>query len=52
MGKYDCNEPYNSLPLLPPPDIEDDPQILKKLVLASRALAAVNAKNVHCPLPV
>jgi Fic family protein len=49
---YDRNQPYNALPMLPPADVEDDPQILKKLVLASRALAAVNATIQRIPNPL
>jgi Fic family protein len=49
---YDRNQPYNALPMLPPADVEDDPQVLKKLVLASRALAAVNATIQRIPNPL
>ncbi|HYF66635.1 MAG TPA: hypothetical protein VD884_00805 [Ohtaekwangia sp.] len=32
MAKYDRTLPYNDLPALPPPaEIENDPEILKKL---------------------
>lgn len=49
---YDRNLPYNNLPLLPPPaEIENDVQILKKLVSASRALAAVNSSVLRLPNP-
>ena len=41
--KFDRNSPFNDLPLLPPlTEIDDDSDILKKLVSASRALASVN----------
>jgi len=49
---YDRNQPFNNLPLLPPPqDIEDDVEILKKLVSASRALASVNTSVLRLPNP-
>jgi Fic family protein len=49
---YDRNQPFNNLPLLPPPAaIEDDVEILKKLVSASRALAAVNNSVLRLPNP-
>ncbi len=52
MTKYDRSIPFNGLPLLPPPsEIENDPEILKKLVLASRALATVNSKVLRLPNP-
>ncbi|MEZ4775155.1 MAG: Fic/DOC family N-terminal domain-containing protein [Bacteroidia bacterium] len=50
--KYDRNLPFNDLPLLPPPEeLENDPQILKKLVTASRALASVNGNILRLPNP-
>lgn len=52
MPPYDRNTPFNDLPLLPPQDhIENDPEILKKLVLASRALATVNSNLLRLPNP-
>lgn len=40
---FDRNKPYNDLPLLPPAGgIHDDPDIIKKLVSASKALSSVN----------
>ncbi len=49
---YDRNYPFNNLPLLPPPaQIEDDVEILKKLVSASRALAVVNTSVLRLPNP-
>ena len=49
---FDRNQPFNELPLLPPEtEIDDDPQILKKLVSASRALAEVNGHIVMLPNP-
>lgn len=52
MAKYDRTRPYNDLPLLPPPvKIENDPEILKKLVTASRALASFSANVQRLPNP-
>lgn len=52
MQKYDRTQPFNQLPLLPPKgNIENDPDILKKLVLASRALAGVNGNILRLPNP-
>jgi Fic family protein len=50
--KFDRNKPFNDLPFLPPPPwINDDPDILKKLVTASRALASVNINVMRLPNP-
>jgi len=50
--KFDRHIPYDDLPLLPPSiDIENNPTILKKLVLASRALATVNGNLNRLPNP-
>jgi Fic family protein len=50
---YDRTVPYNALPILPPDDIpENNPKILKKLVLASRALATVNGNMNRLPNPL
>ena len=50
--KYDRTLPFNDLPFLAPmEDIEKDSDILKKLVLASRALAAVNGNILRLPNP-
>lgn len=52
MAKYDRTIPYNDLAPLPPPaEIEDDPEILKKLVRASRALATFGANVQRLPNP-
>jgi Fic family protein len=53
MPQFDRNKPFNTLPLLPPPDeqVENDPEILKKLVQASRALATVNSNVLRLPNP-
>jgi Fic family protein len=49
---YDREKPYNSLPLLPPQEeLWDNPDILKKLVTASRALASVNINILRLPDP-
>jgi Fic family protein len=51
--KYDRQKPYNELPTLPPDsDIESNPAILKRLVLASRALATVNGNLNRLPNPL
>lgn len=51
--KFDRLKPYNNLPLLPPDkDIENNPQLLKRLVLASRALASVNGNLNRLPNPL
>jgi Fic family protein len=50
--QFDRNKPFNELPLLPPSAaIDDDPDILKKLVSASRALASVNMNVMRLPNP-
>ena len=49
---YDRSKPYNDLPHLPSQTrIEDDPDILKKLVVASRSLASVNYNILRLPNP-
>jgi len=51
-SKFDRNKPFNDLPLLPPStEIDDDSDILKKLVSASRALASVNINVMRLPNP-
>lgn len=50
---YDRSKPYNALPLLPPgPEIENDVDVLRKLVTASRALATVNSSIMRLPNPL
>jgi Fic family protein len=50
---YDRSKPFNDLPPLPPnPEIENDTDILKKLVSASRALATVNSSIMRLPNPL
>jgi Fic family protein len=52
MPIYDRNAPYNNLPLLPPASaFDNDPEILKKLVSASRALASVDSNVLRLPNP-
>lgn len=49
---YDQNFPFNELPLLPPcKNVEEDVEVLRKLVTASRALASVNASVLRLPNP-
>lgn len=53
MKNFDRQIPYNDLPLLPPNvDIGNNPAILKRLVLASRALATVNGNLNRLPNPL
>lgn len=49
---YDRTKPFNNLPLLPPKGIDNDIDILKKLVSASRALAAANSNVLRLPNPL
>ncbi len=50
--KFDRSIPYNNLPFLPPPsELNDDSDILRKLVSASRALASVNSNVMRLPNP-
>lgn len=52
LSKYDRTQPYNDLPFLPPKkDLENDPMILKKMITASRELAAVNGNILRLPNP-
>lgn len=52
MAKYDRNTPFNDLPVLPPASaFDNDPEILKKLVSASRALASVDSNVLRLPNP-
>jgi len=51
--QYDRAQPYNDLPLLPPLEqVENDPEILRKLIKASRALATVNSNVLRLPNPL
>lgn len=50
IASFDRNKPFNELPLLPPvSDAENDTEVLKKLVSASRALASVNTILTKLP---
>jgi len=50
---FDRDKPYNDLPLLPPDrELENDSEILKKLVSASRTLASVNIEITRLPNPL
>jgi Fic family protein len=50
---FDRSKPFNSIPTLPPTAaIENDPEILKKLVSASRALATVDGNINRLPNPL
>lgn len=52
MAKYDRNSPFNDLPVLPPAStLDNDAEILKKLVSASRALASVDSNVLRLPNP-
>jgi len=51
--KFDRNQPFNNLPMLKSfEDIENNPEILKKLVSTSRALASVDGKIKRLPNPL
>ena len=53
MAKYDRNVPFNDLMPLPPgEELENDPEILKKLVAASRALASMDNNVLRLPNPL
>ena len=50
--QYDRNVPHNQLSKLPPlVDVDNDVQVLKKLVRTSRALASVNSNILRLPNP-
>lgn len=52
IQNFDRSIPYNDLPFLPPPsELNDDSDILRKLVSASRALASVNMNVMRLPNP-
>jgi Fic family protein len=49
---FDRNKPFNNLPLLPPDkELENNIDVLKKLVSASRALSSVNIEIAKLPNP-
>jgi Fic family protein len=51
MVKYDRNEPYNDLPLLPPSTDLLDKEVLVALVQAARSLAELNRNTLRLPNP-
>ncbi len=51
MSSFDRNKPYNELPLLPPRQDLETPQVLRKTISASRALAHLNGALVNLPNP-
>lgn len=52
IAYFDRNKPFNELPLLPPSgEPENDTEVLKKLVSASRALSSVNTALKRLPNP-
>ncbi|MGF1923029.1 MAG: Fic family protein [Bacteroidia bacterium] len=49
---YDRTQPFNDLPFLPPlKNMEEDVEVMKKLVTASRALATTNSSIHRLPNP-
>jgi len=51
-AKFDRNNPFNDLPHLPPStEVDNDSDILKNLVSASRALASININVMRLPNP-
>lgn len=51
MKDFKRNEPYNSLPLLPPKAILESTKVLRKTIEASRALAQLNGMLTNLPNP-
>ncbi len=51
MSKFDKNIPYNDLPLLPPNADIETKKILRKTILAGRALAQLNGTLKNLPNP-
>lgn len=51
MKKFDRNTAYNKLPLLPPNANVETKRILKKTILAGRALAQLNGTLLNLPNP-
>jgi Fic family protein len=49
MNKFDCNIPYNNLPLLPPEADVETKSILLKAISAGRALAQLNGTLLNLP---
>jgi Fic family protein len=51
MSKFDEKIPYNDLPLLPPETDIETKNILRKTILAGRALAQLNGMLINLPNP-
>jgi len=51
MTDFNRNEPYNSLPLLPPEAALETTKVLRKTIEASRALAQLNGILISSPNP-
>lgn len=51
MSKFDRNSPYNNLPLLPPRSDIESKKVLRKTILAGRALAQLNGTLLNLPNP-
>lgn len=51
MGKFNRNIPYKELPLLPPKADIETKEILRKTILAGRALAQLNGTLLNLPNP-
>ena len=51
MVKYDGNQPYNDLPLLPPSIDLLEKEVLVALVQAARSLAELNRNTLRLPNP-
>lgn len=51
MSNFKRNEPYNSLPLLPPKSILESTKVLRKAIDASRSLAQLNGMLTNLPNP-
>lgn len=49
MGKFDKNNPYNDLPLLPPKIDIETKKVLKKTISTGRALAQLNGTLLNLP---
>ncbi|WP_241791088.1 Fic/DOC family N-terminal domain-containing protein [Sphingobacterium rhinopitheci] len=51
MSKFDRRVPYNDLPLLPPNVDIETKAILRKTILAGRALTQLNGMLLNLPNP-
>ncbi len=51
LSRFDRNNPYNELPLLPPPEEVIDKEVLLKWGNAKSALAALNGNMLRLPNP-